>query len=163
MSLSEILPPKDPRLIEKFELSEELDTLAKQILSAHDASLKDAELFKIRFLFTNRKLSHAAAQCWRVADQFRYLYDLDYLILVFKEDWDTKTFDYHAQVICHELHHIRDSRKQRDIEQNVFPKPVIRRHAAEVDFCEKPEHDEYSKKTVERIRKKLGWKATIET
>ena len=163
MSLSEIIPPKDPRLVEKFELSEELDALAKQIISAHDESLKDVELFSVKFMFTNRKLSHDAAQCWRVADQFRFLYGLDFLILVFHEDWETKTFDEKAAILIHEIFHCRDSRKPRDIERNVFPKPAIRRHSANVDFCEKPEHDEFSRKTLARIRKKMNWKPTIET
>ena len=152
--------PRDPRLEEKYEDSEELSSLAKTILSAHDEDLKDAELFSFRIIFTKRHFKHYAGVVKRLGDAFRYLFNTDYIILVNEEEYNDAAFEKKAFIVIHELHHIMDGRKAAQIMAKVAPYPKLRRHQG--NYCELPEHDTFSKDIYERIKAKLEWKPVVE-
>lgn len=147
---------------DKFEFSEEADALAKQILSAKDESLSDAGIFSFKIIIVDRKSwRDYAGLCWKQSPIHKFLLDTDFLILIKKDYWLESKFDEKAKLLIHELHHIASRPLSKsDKENRTAPKPATRRHAG--DFCEIPEHDMYSIQTLDRIRKKMGWKSTIE-
>ena len=134
----------------------------KQILSANDESLRDAQLFTIDVLFTTRKFPHFGGVCRKLDDLFRFIADKDFVIVITQEAWDNYTFDEKMELLIHELHHVRDGRNEKDLENGLAPKPRTRRHNSQDHFCELPEDDKYSGDTLGRIRTKLGWKKAVE-
>lgn len=150
----------DTKLEEKYQTSKGLEELAAQILAANQTELRDATLFKVGYIYTRKKIHHIAGFCMKVSEAVRFKTGLDFLIVIAFEHFQKVPPEIKAQVMIHELYHIKDVGGKE-------PRPGIRNHGG--DYCEIPEHDKFSVGVYEKIRdqlpilSKLPFQTTLES
>jgi len=136
-----------PKPSEKYVENGKLEVLVNEILTKWDGDeLADAETFQWKILFTNGSLGdeEVAGKCRKIDGPIRYLWGVDYLLLIHKPSFDAGTPREKTRILVHELHHIAQSENGE---------PQIRKHAG--DFCSIPEHDKLSYRIAEAIYRKL--------
>jgi hypothetical protein len=129
----------------KYEDSEELQQLCREVLFTGHPALEDAKRFPFRIMFTTQKTMDYAGQCSLVPAAIRWKAGFAFVIKIKKDDWETSDDEKKLLVVIHELHHI-GSRSGR---------PKIREHNEAEGFCEFPSHDEFSRKVRADIKDKL--------
>jgi predicted metallopeptidase len=141
---------------EKYLENGALEILAKEVIEEVEAIDQpiDAGIFQWKILFTNTNLGdeEIAGKCKKIDGAIRYIYGIDFLILIQKETWDAASPLEKTRILVHELTHIAQGEKGD---------PQIRKHAG--DFCSIPEHDKQSYKIAEAIYRKLPRLKEFET
>src|SRR5712692_6605976 len=93
----------------KYSEDGHLAVLTNEILSTYKGpELGAAGASRYKILFTESSLGdeEIAGKCRKMDGAVRYLYDLDYLILIHKPTFDSMTALEKTRILVHELHHI---------------------------------------------------------
>lgn len=132
---------------ERYEDDGSLRVLTAEILEAYKGeALNDAKAFQKRVIFTNTKLGHeeVAGKCTKIDGPIRFLWGVDFIIQIQKQEFEKMTALDKTRIIVHELHHIG---------KNEHDEPETRRHSG--DFCEIAAHDKLSYAIAREIYKDL--------
>ncbi|MGH2638845.1 MAG: putative metallopeptidase [Rhabdochlamydiaceae bacterium] len=133
----------DKSLTQRFEENAELDKAVQFILETLPEKFSEAAKVRFAAFFTKRESPvHFAGQCRKLSDAVRFKTGLDFILLIYKDNFLKAAKDEQLKILIHELHHIRVDDKG---------KPKIRRHNEKEDFCELPSHDKYSEQVLAQL------------
>lgn len=123
----------------------DLRDLTNFILSVAPEEFTDVKEVTFKIMFSLRAIAQHSGQCRKLEDSVRYELKTDFLIQIWKEEFEERSKADKAKLIIHELHHIK-------VEDG---KPIIRKHNEAENFCELPTHDLYAERVFQKIRDKL--------
>lgn len=126
----------DESLLKRFEEDPELQKAIDFILQAVPDKFEEVKQVKYAVFFSKKESPvHFAGMCRKLSDVVRYKTGLDFIIIIYKDNFLRSTKNDQLKILIHELHHITLDKKG---------KPKTRRHNELEDFCELPSHDKYS-------------------
>jgi hypothetical protein len=133
----------DESLSKRYEEDPELGKAVQFILGNLPDKFPDVFNVKYAVFFTKHESPvHFAGMCRKLSDAVRFKTGLDFIILIYKDNFLDSSKDEQLKILIHELHHIMVDEKGR---------PRIRRHNEKEDFCELPSHDKFSEQILAEL------------
>ncbi len=126
-------------MVEYMELPE-VEELAKGIIS----KLHWADIPEIKYLVLCKENSYYLGKCSKATGKWRYLSNVDYVIEVFEQFWNTATQNAKEALLRHELEHIEP---KEDDEGNI--KWGLKKHDVEEFLCVAKEYGSWNQTLVE--------------